>query len=119
MGKENKIQNQQIENLELDQNAKLNEALLKRAMGYWVVDEVEEFVYDYTKNENGEVVGFIEGNKRIVKSKTTKHFVPPDLSAIKMLLEQQKDDGADMTEEQLVAERDRLIGMLISMKKEE
>ena len=98
-------------------NEKLSAALLKRATGYWVCDEIKEYVYDYSKSDDGRLVVLgDEPDKRIVKSKTTKHFVPPDLAAIKMLLELQKDDGIDgMTEEELVAERDRLIGMLSAM----
>lgn len=101
--------------LGIEKNNFLEQALLKRAMGYWVEEEVKEYTYDYQKDEHGNVQGLVDGaslEKRIVKSKITKHFVPPDLAAIKMLLEQQKDDIGELSEEQLIAERDRLIRIL-------
>ena len=97
------------------ENDTIQSALLKRAKGYWVEEEVTEFVYVYNDKRSGEdckeLVGYIDdvGTERINKRKVTKHYVPPDIAALKLLLEQSKDDVHDMTEEEMIKERDRLI----------
>ena len=76
-------------------------ALIKRAAGYKAVDEVEE--YTYTR----------EGEKQLTKHKITTYEIPPDMTAIKLLLEERKrDETAELTEEELLAERDRLLRLL-------
>ena len=75
-------------------------ALLKKAMGY----DASEITEEYSVGENGEV--------SLSKRKVIKKNVPPDVAAIKYLLE--RDGGVekplkDMTDEELLAEKDRLL----------
>ena len=57
---------------------KIKEALLKKALGYDCTETVEEYV-----SEEGEI--------RLTKKKITKKNVPPDMSALKILLEESTD----------------------------
>ena len=82
---------------EQSDNDKLISALRKRAIGY----EVSEHITEYDS----------EGN--IIKDKITTKDVPPDLSAIKLLLELSGESNVEsLTEEELVGERDRLLAVL-------
>jgi len=84
---------------------KVYSALIKRACGYEAEDTVEEVTYDNA------------GNGRISKIRTTKYHVAPDMSAIKILLDANKgDDERDLTEQELVKERDRLIALLVASR---
>ncbi len=86
---------------EKEKQALLDDALLKKALGYDTSEIIEEFSGD-------------EGQVVLVKKKVTKKSVPPDMTAIKMLLEGDgKEDVASMTDEELKAERDRLIKELL------
>jgi hypothetical protein len=58
---------------------------------------VEEFVIE-------------DGELKLVKKKVTKRDIPPDIKAVKMLLD--GDDCSNYSDEQLVAERDKLVEML-------
>lgn len=66
----------------------LKKALYKKAIGYTAKEVVEEY-------------GGEEGN--LVKKKVSKKHVPPDMSAIKALMELQDvaDDLSDKSEEEL------------------
>lgn len=79
-------------------NEIINQALLKKATGYDALEVITEYVVD----DDGE---------RVVKKKVTKKAVPPDITAIKMLLSNVKNYD-DLSDEELLAERDRLIGLL-------
>ena len=79
-------------------NEIINQALLKKATGYDALEVITEYVVD----DDGE---------RVVKKKVTKKAVPPDITAIKMLLLNVKNYD-DLSDEELLAERDRLIGLL-------
>lgn len=81
---------------------KLIEQLLKRASGYEQVEEITEYVIDE------------EGNKRAVKEKRQVKNIPPDVSAIKLYLEQKERESAltTLTDEELESEKMRLIAML-------
>lgn len=84
---------------------KLKKALMKKAFGYTFNEVTEE----YSTNENGDSV--------LTKKKVTKKFNPPDVTALKILLEQSQlfdDKISKMTDEQLIAERDRLLKLLKS-----
>lgn len=86
---------------EKEKQALLDDALLKKALGYDTSEIIEEFSGD-------------EGQVVLVKKKITKKSVPPDMTAIKMLLEGDgKEDVASMTDEELKAERERLIKELL------
>lgn len=77
----------------MNENGELMKALEKRALGYTVSETTAE--YDGEGNE--------------IKNRVTTKEVPPDLSAIKMLL----DLGG---EEELEAERRRLLAELGRLK---
>ena len=75
----------------------IKNALFKCAVGFDTEEVVEEFAMQ-------------EGQLTLVKRKVTKRDVPPDLKAVKMLME--NDDISGMTDEQLKRERERLINLL-------
>ncbi|HOO22970.1 MAG TPA: hypothetical protein PKY53_04740 [Clostridia bacterium] len=81
--------------------------LLKKAQGYEVVETVQEYAYDE------------EGNRKLLKEKVSRKNVPPDISAIKTYLEMYDKEVYTMTDEELKAEKDRLIKTLRKEKKNE
>ena len=82
---------------------KLIDQLLKKAEGYEQVEETTEYVIDE------------EGNKRAVKEKRQVKKVPPDVTAIKLYLEQKERaiDLSALSDEELEREKVRLLGALI------
>jgi len=83
-------------------------ALKLRATGFDAEDIVEEYVYDK------------DGNERLSKIKKSYYKVVPDMTAIKILLDLEKGDGElDLTEEELVRERERLLGLLAKSNKKQ
>lgn len=79
----------------------LKQALIKKALGYDAMEVVEE----YAQGDEGEV--------RLTKRKVTKKSVPPDVSALKILIE---GEGlkpiSQMTDEELEREKQRLLRLL-------
>ena len=86
-------------------NENLKSALLKKARGYSVTETVEEYV------------GGDEGEIKLLKKKVTKKKVPPDVTALKMLLDETKISVNDYTDEQLEIERQRLLKELMLKSK--
>ncbi len=84
-----------------DLQSDFKKALVKKALGYDVTETVEE----YTGGEDG---------VKLVKKKVTKKNVPPDITALKMLLEDQNLPLSQMSDEQLQAEKERLLKLLLS-----
>ena len=84
-----------------NQEDKINHALLKVALGFQVAEVTEEYA-----EENGEL--------KLVKRKKTKKDVPPDLKAVQLLLSVDDGNGElkNWTDEELEAEKQRLIGVL-------
>jgi len=95
-----------------DNNTRIAEALLKKAVGYSVDEVVSEYV---NEEETGQV-------KLIKKKVTTKH-IPPDSTATKTLLEffysQNTSDFRNMSDAELQEEKERLLKMLASSKEQE
>lgn len=87
-------------------NSDVMSTLLKRAMGY----TVEEIVEEYAGEERG---------GELIKRKVTTKPVPPDITALKTYIELSKqDDGyASMTDDELAAEKERLINEMVNAKK--
>ena len=87
----------------------LNDALLKRAMGFETSDVVEEF----SAQENGEL--------KLTKRKVTKKTIPPDISALKTLaeLKLKESDYSLLSDEELERERERLLTLIINLKDKE
>ncbi len=82
----------------------LRQALMKKAIGYDADEQICEFAVD----ENGQEV--------LSKKKVTKKHFAPDLSAIKLVLEkyheQLEQTYSKMTDEELLAEKNRLLQLL-------
>ena len=77
----------------------INSALLKKALGFDAKEIVEEYALDS------------EGEVKLSKKKVTTKCVPPDVSALKMLM----DLAAPLTsytDEELEAEKRRLLDIL-------
>ena len=78
-------------------------ALLKKAIGY-TYDEVQE---EYTITETGDSI--------LTKKKVVKKYCPPDSAALKTYLELSPEKSyADMSDEELEAEKTRLLEQLAS-----
>jgi hypothetical protein len=76
----------------------LSDAIRKVAVGYSLEEVTEEY-------------GVEDGQVKLLKRKETRKAVPPDLRAVKMLLEGEGSFGS-MTDEELFAERERLLKVL-------
>ena len=76
--------------------------LLKKAKGYLVREKTDEYVVD------------ADGDKKLVKSKVVTKRASPDVAACKVLLEMDLNelDLTEMTDEQLKAEKARLLNLL-------
>lgn len=80
--------------------ANVDEALLKVALGYQLAEVTEEYAE-------------ADGELKLVKRKKTKKDVPPDLKAVQMLLGGAGEGGlAALTDEELEAEKQRLLEKL-------
>lgn len=76
----------------------IKKALLKCAVGFDTSEIVEEYTVD-------------EGELKLVKRKVTKRDVPPDIKAVKILLDGEAD-ASQMSDEELEERREKLIAML-------
>lgn len=76
----------------------IKKALIKCAVGFDTSEIVEEYTVD-------------EGELKLVKRKVTKRDVPPDIKAVKMLLDGEAD-ASQMSDEELEERREKLIVML-------
>ena len=74
-------------------------ALIKKALGYDAVETIEEYA-----EEQGEI--------KLLKKKVTTKNVQPDITALKILLENEQTPVSSMTDEQLEQEKVRLIQLL-------
>ena len=73
----------------------LEKSIIKKALGY----NYKEVIDEYSVDESG--------TKTLTKRKVTTKNVPPDLSAVKLLLDQMtstQKDYSSMTDEELIAE---------------
>ncbi len=78
---------------------KLKSALIKKAIGFDSTEVTEEYSIDDT------------GEIKLTKKKVTKKNVPPDMTAIKILIDDIKPVG-EMTDEELENEKNRLLQIL-------
>ena len=81
----------------------IQKALLKKALGF----SSDEVVEEYSLDENG--------NSVLNKRKVTKKYNPPDISAMKILLEKENfsdDSLSHMTLAELKKEKKRLLKQL-------
>lgn len=84
----------------------LEQALIKKALGYDTQEVVEEYVGDE------------EGKVKLTKKKVTIKNVAPDMTALKLLLEESQKQVADMTDAELHEEKVRLLKLLNDIEKE-
>lgn len=82
----------------------INSALLKKALGF----DVREIVEEYALDGDGEV--------KLSKKKITTKCVPPDVAALKMLLDKAVP-LSEYTDEQLEKEKERLLKSLLNAEK--
>ncbi len=85
---------------ELDKSKikKIKDALVKKAVGFYSDEIVEEYAYE-------------DGEEKLIKKKVTKKYVPGDMTASKMLLEFFGDNSNQfdsMTDEEMDREVVRL-----------
>ena len=78
----------------------LKDVLIKKALGYDVQEVVEEYSSDG------------EGDVKLSKKKVTTKYIPPDMSALKLLLDENQKEVAQMTDEELYEEKIRLLYLL-------
>lgn len=83
----------------------IRQALYKKAMGYTSQEIIEEYVTE-------------DNNLVLSKRKVTSKEIPPDIPAVKTLIELMgvKDDFSDMSDEDLIKERDKLLQLLQQSK---
>lgn len=80
-----------------EKNERLEDALLKVALGYQVAEVTEEFAE-------------VDGQLKLTKRKKTKKDVPPDLKAVQLLLSSKGvGELSEWTDEELERERQRLL----------
>jgi len=87
---------------------KINDALLKVALGCSVAEVTEEYAE-------------VDGTLKLTKRKKTKRDIPPDLKAVQLLMAAREfqEDFSKMSDEELLAEKRRLVGSLKEAEKGE
>lgn len=93
------------------EEGEIRKALLKKALGFLSDEIVEEYSLDES------------GNPILNKKKVTKKFNPPDISAMKMLLERNDilthEKLSKLTNAELEKEKKRLLKLLKEEEKNE
>ena len=77
--------------------ADIKDAIMKVALGYSLEEVTEEY-------------GVEDGELKLVKRKETKKDIPPDLKAVKLLMENK--DYSVLSDEELEAEKQKLLKQL-------
>ncbi len=85
--------------MEKDKKELVEQALLRRAVGYDATETVEEFAE-------------CEGEIRLVKRRISTKNVPPDVSAAKMVMEECGRDFCRLDDRELAEEKQRLLRLL-------
>lgn len=81
-----------------DLSKQLFDAVKRKAIGYMTTENVEEY-------------SLVDGELNIVKRKVTQKEVPPDIAAVKFLMDESEDEP-EMSEEELLSEKNRLLKLL-------
>ena len=76
----------------------VKKAILKVALGYSVEEVTEEY-------------GAVDGELKLLKRRETRKDIPPDLKAVKLLLEGERDYTV-LSDEELEREKQRLLMQL-------
>ena len=72
------------------------DALQRKALGYNADEVVEEYAS-------------VDGKLELIKRKVTIKHVPPDLSALKMIIDEDVNNMCEMSEQELIEERGKLL----------
>lgn len=83
-----------------EEDKRLKKALVKKALGFDATEVIEEYSADG------------EGEIKLTKKKVTTKNVPPDLGAIKMLIDEKESSLKDMSDTELETEKERLLELL-------
>ncbi len=91
----------------MDNKKSIKRALKKRALGYDSTEVTEEYTDDG------------DGGVKLIKRKVVKKNVPPDVSAVKLLIEIEGEDSdlSTLTDAELELEKQRLLKLLDKEKK--
>lgn len=81
----------------MEKRESVKDALKKCAVGLSASEVTEEFAVE-------------DGELKLVKKKVIRRDIPPDIKAVKMLLD--SENGVGATDEELAAERENLIKIL-------
>lgn len=88
----------------MTEEERLKKALMRKALGYKTNEVVEEFCVDE------------QGAQKLSKRKITKKHFAPDLTALKLLIEKYYPDTSlkicDMTDQELLEEREKILQLL-------
>ncbi|MGD9901019.1 MAG: hypothetical protein AB7S44_00585 [Spirochaetales bacterium] len=110
-----RVKNAKLEDQRQPSNAKkdkLTDVLYKKALGY----KLEEVIEEYSKDKD-------DGELILTKRKVSYKNIPPDISAVKALLELDFKNGAssfrDMSDEELEEEKIKLLNLLNDLQKGE
>lgn len=77
-----------------------------------IMSAVKRKATGYTVEENADEYALVDGALTLVKRRINTKDVPPDISAVKLLMELGGDDAPEMSEEELRREKLRLIRLL-------
>ena len=84
----------------------MKKALLKKALGYVTQETVSEF----SDGEDG---------VKLIKKRVTRKSIPPDVTALKMILDETSPDIEGLSDEELEKEKLRLLQLLSLYKNNE
>lgn len=80
----------------MEEKEKIEKALLKVALGYQVAEVTEEYAE-------------VDGELKLTKRKKIKKDIPPDLKAVQLLLTENGERYADMSDEELEEAKKRIL----------
>lgn len=98
-GKDKEISTKKTKKEKINNQSDFKKALIKKALGY----DYKEVVEEYVSSDEGEI--------KLTKKKVTKKNVPPDITAIKLLLEDMPSISS-MSDEELLKEKKRLLKLI-------
>lgn len=93
-------------NIKKETKSDFRGALVKKALGY----DYKEVVEEYVSGDDGQV--------KLTKKKVTKKNVPPDITALKILLEENVPIER-LSDEELAKEKQRLLKLLENLNRKE
>lgn len=92
------------ESLPADRGESVLDVLRKKALGYEVTEVTKEYAPDG------------DGTTKLVKERTSTKYFPPDVAALKTYLELRDENLETMSDEELEAEKRRLLAAFAAIK---